>query len=205
MELSTSCECSASHPGTDRPSPWVAAHLPVAEAGQRLLDVACGGGRHTRLALARGYLVTAVDRDVAQMADLAGQPRVEIVAADLEMDRGDMATAPPFAGKTYDVVIVTNYLWRPLFPAIVSAVAPGGLLIYETFARGQEAFGKPSNPDFLLEPGELLARMCPELIPIAFEQGLLTGPDRFVQRLTAAGRERSIHHPLPSIRPETAV
>lgn len=175
------------------------AHLPRAEAGQSLLDVACGGGRHLRYALSLGYAVTGIDRDLNGIADLTGQPGVRSIEADLEA-----GPSAPFAGESYDVVIVTNYLWRPLLPEIVAAVAPDGLLIYETFARGNEAYGRPTNPDFLLEPGELLEAVrigganagVPHLWPIAYEQGLLLNPHRVVQRIVAAGTRRTVAMPL---------
>lgn len=175
------------------------AHLPRAEAGQRLLDVACGGGRHLRYALSLGYAVTGIDRDLKRIADLTGQPGVTSIEADLEAGQ-----PAPFAGERYNVVLVTNYLWRPLLPDIVAAVVPDGLLIYETFARGNEAYGRPSNPDFLLEPGELLDAVraggaCPEgrcLRPIAYENGLLLNPHRVVQRIVAAGTRRTVSIPL---------
>lgn len=116
-----------------------------------VLDVAAGSGRHAALFLARGCQVTAVDRDTAALRTLAtGQPRLDVVEADLE-------GAPwPFAGRTFAAVVVCNYLWRPLLPSLVASVAPGGALLYETFAVGHERFGRPRNPDFLLQPGELL-------------------------------------------------
>ncbi|MBX9926956.1 MAG: class I SAM-dependent methyltransferase [Hyphomicrobiaceae bacterium] len=190
-------------PPASVPSAWVAAHLPPAAPGATLLDVACGGGRHTRLAVALGYTVTAVDRDTSGVSDLAGQINIEIVTTNLE------AGEPlPFAGKKFDVVLVTNYLWRPIFQVLVDAVAEDGLLIYETFAVGQEAYGRPKNPEFLLEPGELLRRIGPHrnsdgLRPVSFEQGLARSPDRVVQRIVAVGHKRIAPHPLPSIRRET--
>ena len=115
-------------------------------AGGRVLDVACGGGRHARFFLERGHPVTVVDRDTSGVADLHDDPDVEILEFDLE------AGKPwPFAGRAFEGVVVTNYLWRPILADIVAAVAPGGVLLYETFARGQERFGQPHNPDFLLE------------------------------------------------------
>jgi SAM-dependent methyltransferase len=166
------------------PSPWVtrfAAHI----AGPAL-DLACGRGRHVRWLLARGIKVTAVDRDVSGLADIAGPPApvagLEIVAADLEAD----GAAWPLAGRRFATVIVTNYLWRPLLPAIVAAVAPGGMLLYETFARGNDAFGKPSNPDFLLRPGELIDAVAGSLQVVAYEHGRIDTPrPAIVQRLCA--------------------
>ncbi len=144
--------------------------------GARVLDVACGGGRHLRWFAARGAQVTGVDRDAAALATLAGVGRV--IVADIE-------TGPwPLAGERFDAVVVTNYLWRPLWPSLRASLADGAVLIYETFAVGNEAFGKPSNPDFLLRPGELL-EACRGLHVVAYEDGLLSGPPRRVQRIVA--------------------
>lgn len=142
------------------PSPWVVRHLGLVPAGGRVLDLAAGGGRHTRLALERGYRVVAIDRDASALAAIAG---AEAVEHDLE------AGAPwPLAGH-FDGIIVTNYLWRPLMPVLPGLLAPGGALVYETFARGQERFGRPSNPDFLLRPGELLDWVRGRLRVAAYE------------------------------------
>ena len=162
-------------------SPWVARFADLVPAGGRVLDVACGGGRHARFFLKQGHPVTAVDRDVSGLADLRDQPEVEIVEFDLE------AGGPwPFAGRAFDGVVVTNYLYRPILADIVAAVAPGGVLIYETFARGHERFGRPSNPDFLLEPGELLEAVRGELRVVAYEDLVVEEPDpKAVQRIAA--------------------
>jgi len=165
-------------------SPWVtrlAAHI----AGP-VLDLACGRSRHVRWLLARGIAVTAVDRDASGLADIAGAPGLEIIETDLETPDAAGAAAWPLAGRHFATVIVTNYLWRPLLPAIVAAVAPGGMLIYETFARGNEAFGKPSNPDFLLRPGELIDAVAGNLQVVAYEHGRIETPrPAIVQRICA--------------------
>ena len=162
--------------GTQAVSPWIERWAHLAPANGTVLDVACGGGRHTRFFSQRGCRVTAVDRDAAALESI--DVNAEIVNADIE-------NGPwPFAGRTFDAVIVTNYLWRALLPAIVDCVSPGGVLIYETFAAGNEVFGKPSRPDFLLQPGELL-RACADLDVVAYEQGKLDGPPRIVQRIAA--------------------
>jgi SAM-dependent methyltransferase len=159
-----------------------------------VLDVACGHGRHVHWLADAGHRVTAVDRDPALLAPLA--TRAQTMAADLE------AAPWPLAGRRFDAVLVTNYLWRALFPALKSAVAPGGLLIYETFAQAHAALGRPRNPDFLLREGELLEVLRPpphgqteggapsqEWQVIAFEQGRLPArgdvPQREVQRIVA--------------------
>ena len=162
--------------GTEAPSPWIARWSHLVPAGGPVLDLACGRGRHMRWFAARGHPVTGVDRDAGALAAVAGVG--ETVEADIE-------NGPwPLAGRQFAAVVVTNYLWRPLFPRILESVAPGGVLLYETFARGNETVGKPSRPDFLLAPGELL-RACGELRVVAFEDGFLEEPPRFVQRIAA--------------------
>lgn len=162
-------------------SAWVERHLAAAPDG-RVLDVACGGGRHVRLALWSGRAVTAVDRDVGGLADLDGARGLEIVQADLED-----GSPWPLPGRRFAAVIVTNYLHRPLFPALVAALMPGGMLIYETFAVGNERYGKPSRPDFLLRPGELLeVAEAGGLTVAAYEHGKVELPrPAVVQRLCA--------------------
>lgn len=170
------------HAAPDQASPWVARFLTLVQAGGHILDVAAGGGRHTRLARARGYAATAVDIDVSGLADLRADRDVEIVAADLE------SGAWPFANRRFGGVIATNYLHRPLLPLLVAAVAEGGALIYETFATGNEAFGKPSNANFLLKPGELLEAVRGQLIVIAYEHGKIEAPRPAVIQRVAAVR-----------------
>jgi SAM-dependent methyltransferase len=175
----------------DAVSPWVRRWSALVPAGARVLDVACGGGRHVRWFAERGCTVTGVDRDAAALEPLRALARV--VVADLE------AGAWPLPGETFDAVVVTNYLWRPLLPTIVGSVAAGGTLIYETFAVGNETVGRPSNPDFLLRPGELLAA-AQGLRVVAYEDGFVEPPPRFVQRLCAVreGAPRAVppRHPL---------
>ena len=133
------------------PSPWVERFAPLIRAGGPALDLACGGGRHTRFLLARDHPVTAIDRDISGLDDI-DDSRLTRLEIDLE-DGGPW----PLADRRFAGIVVTNYLHRPLFDAIVGALEPSGVLIYETFSRGNERFGKPSNPAFLLKPGELLA------------------------------------------------
>jgi SAM-dependent methyltransferase len=160
------------------PSGWVVRFAPRVRPGGRMLDVAAGAGRHARLFLERGHPVTAIDRDVSR---LPSHPLLRAVAADLED-----GSPWPLAGERFDAVVVTNYLWRPLLPAIVDAVAPGGLLVYETFAAGNERFGKPSHPDFLLQPGELLEAMRGRLVVAAYEHGEVSAPrPAVIQRIAA--------------------
>jgi SAM-dependent methyltransferase len=173
------------HAALDQPSAWVARFLALAPGGGRVLDLAAGGGRHTRLARARGYAVTAVDIDVAALADLRADAGVEILAADLE------GAAWPLGERRFAAVIVTNYLHRPLLPNLTAAMEDGGVLIYETFAAGNEAFGKPSNPNFLLKPGELLEAVRGELTVVAYEHGQVETPRPAVIQRIAAVRDRS--------------
>lgn len=167
---------------TFSPSPWVLRFLPGVRAGGTLLDVACGSGRHLDAAANSGLAATGIDRDISQAVALGLDRRAALVAADLERDCWPASLPGPF-----DAVVVTNYLWRPLLPTIVKIVAPDGLLIYETFAEGNATYGRPSNPDFLLKPGELLDAIAGRLMPLAFEQVRLSAPDRVVQRICAAG------------------
>jgi SAM-dependent methyltransferase len=166
-------------------SPWVERFLPGITTGGRMLDVACGCGRHIAAALARGLLVTGVDRDVAAArAAFGDRAGVTLVEADLEDGRPF-----PFADGGFDGVVVTNYLWRPIMAGIVSAVARDGVFIYETFRTGNERLGKPSNPVFLLRPGELLDAVSGRLAVVAFEEVTLEQPSRVVQRICAVGSD----------------
>ena len=153
------------------PSAWVVRHLPRIAAGGRILDLACGRGRHARLAVAAGHPVLAVDRDATALAALDGVPGVAVLCADLE------GANWPLAGATFSGIIVTNYLWRPRLAQLCALLAPGGVLIYETFMVGNEAYGKPSNPDFLLHPGELRSvASAAGLREIAFAEGYAADP-----------------------------
>jgi SAM-dependent methyltransferase len=161
---------------SDAVSAWVRRWSHLVPAGATLLDLACGSGRHVRWFAARGARVTALDRDAAAVEPLGAI--AEVVVADVE-------NGPwPLAGRHFDAVLVTNYLWRALLPTVVDSVAPGGVLLYETFADGNQSVGRPSNPDFLLRPGELL-QAAQGLRVIAYEDGFLEEPARFVQRITA--------------------
>jgi SAM-dependent methyltransferase len=149
--------------------------------GGAVLDLACGGGRHTRFLLDRGHAVVAVDVDVSRISDLAGREDLEIICADLEVDGW------PVTGRRFDGIVVTNYLYRPLFPRLIESLARGGILIYETFAVGNERFGHPRNPDHLLRPNELIAAFSDHLQVIAYEHGRVEKPyPAVVQRLCAA-------------------
>lgn len=162
--------------GADAPSEWVRRWSHLVPAGTAVLDVACGMGRHLRWFQALGHPVTGIDRD---------RQAVQTAAAVGEGLQADIENGPwPLAGRRFGGVVVTNYLWRPLLPAIVHSVAPGGVLLYETFASGNETVGRPARPDFLLQPGELLTA-CAGLRVVAYEDGFLDGPERFVQRIAA--------------------
>jgi SAM-dependent methyltransferase len=167
------------HGHTVGPSPWIARFAPAVPPGP-ILDLAAGGGRHARLFRDRGHPVLAVDRDPAAMAALAAEG-IEAVVEDLET-----GAVPECLSRRFAAVVATNYLHRPLLPALVAAVAPGGWQLYETFARGNERFGKPSNPAFLLAPGELLETVRGILRVVAFED-IELGPPRpaMVQRIAA--------------------
>ncbi len=163
------------------PSPWVERFAPLVPAGAPVLDLACGPGRHVRLFLARGHPVTAVDRDLSQLDADDESGRLTRIEADLEAPGGWRPPARAFGG-----VVVTNYLHRPLFPALIAALAPGGVLIYETFAQGNERFGRPRNPDHLLRPGELARRIEGRLRTVAFEEVEVAAPRRAkIQRICA--------------------
>jgi len=178
----------AGHGAVLPPSAWVLRFAPVASPGGTALDLACGGGRHARLLLDRGWRVTAVDRDTGGVADLRGDPRAEILQADLEGGPWPLLDDDG-RDRSFGAVVVTNYLWRALLPRIVAAVAPGGMLVYETFARGNECFGKPSNPDFLLADGELLEAVNGRLKVVAYECLEVTEPKpAMVQRIAAVNR-----------------
>ena len=162
------------------PSAWVARWADRIPAGGRVLDVACGKGRHSRFFAARGHPVEAVDRDAALLAELAGNPGITTRCADLE--RGPW----PYAGDWFAGIVVANYLHRPLFRYLLAAVGPDGVLIYETFAAGNERYGRPSNPAFLLQPGELLDIVRGKLRVIAYEDLAVTDPKpAMVQRIVA--------------------
>jgi SAM-dependent methyltransferase len=156
-----------------------------------VLDLAAGGGRHTALMLAADFRVLAIDRDESALkARFGANPACEIKALDLE-DGGPWRLGGGFAG-----IVVTNYLHRPLLPAIAAALAPDGVLLYETFMTGNERFGRPANPDFLLRPGELLAAFLDRLQVVAFEQGIVATPrPAAIQRIAAVNSAMPVQLP----------
>jgi SAM-dependent methyltransferase len=207
----------AARHGDEEASAWVRRWSHLLPAHAKVLDLACGRGRHSRWFHALGHRILALDRSPEALAAI-GLPadRCETLLADIEGDPW------PLAGRQFDAVVVTNYLWRPLLPELLDTIAPGGVLIYETFAAGNETVGKPSRPDFLLQPGELL-RVCRDLRTVAFEDGFegglereLKGPleatseantsaaapggGRFVQRIAAVKELQARSGPDPDTR-----
>ncbi len=165
-------------------SAWVVAHVGLIPANGVVLDLACGGGRHARFLRARGHKVVAVDRDLSRVIDLRDDSGVELIETDLEDGR-----ALPFLEGDYAGVVVTNYLHRPLLPALVAAVATAGALIYETFAVGNERFGRPSQPEFLLRRGELLAVVGDRLRVVDYEDVVVDDPKPAAIQHIAAVRD----------------
>jgi len=167
------------------PSAWMVRFAPLILPGARVLDLACGQGRHSRFFSARLCAVVAVDRDAQALSALAGLPRVMTIAADLE------GGPWPLSGQRFDAIVVANYLHRPLLPALLDMVESEGVFLYETFAAGNEVYGRPSNPDHLLAPDELLSLLRERLTIVAFEQGRVGGVrPAVVQRIAAVGRGR---------------
>ena len=180
----------AAHPGLSAPSPWLVRFAALIAPGARVLDCACGSGRHARWLAARGMQVDAVDRDRAALERLQGVSGVRARELDLEGDDW------PLAGECYHALVVTNYLYRPRLDAMLALLPPGGVLIYETFMVGNERFGKPSSPAFLLQPGELLERLSGEWTVVAFEQGEVAAPrPAVVQRVCALRGSTTVRLP----------
>ena len=177
------------------PSPWIVRWSHLVEPGATVLDVACGSGRHLAWFAGRGHRVTGVDRDIDQARLNASD--AELVCADIEAGPWPLQNAGNI--QDFGAVVVTNYLWRPLMDTLLASVAPGGVLLYETFAMGNAGVGRPSRPDFLLQPGELLT-FCAALDVVAYEQGYLQDPPRFVQRIAAIRPPGNGARPLESSR-----
>lgn len=184
-----------SHAATGRPSAWVVRWLALLPEGARVLDYAAGSGRHARAAAQRGLRACAIDRDAAALGALA---RVQAHGAQggrespIEVRVADLEAGPwPFGDERFDAVVVTNYLFRPRFDLLAALVAPGGLLIHETFARGNERYGRPSNPAFLLEAGELYERSRRAgLTVLGYEAGVVERPSPAVVQRVCAVRAR---------------
>jgi SAM-dependent methyltransferase len=167
--------------GPSEPSPWVARWAGLIKPGGRVLDVATGGGRHARFLASMGLAVDAVDRDLSAFGECPA--RVTLHDADIE------AGPWPYENRRFDGIIVTNYLHRPLLARLVDSLEPGGILIYETFAQGNERFGKPSNPAFLLAPGELLEAVRGKLRVLGYEDLVVAQPRPAAVQRIAACRE----------------
>ncbi len=198
MSTPGTMRAAPTHAPLGAPSPWVTRWAHLVRPGGRVLDLACGSGRHAAWFAGRGHAVLGVDRDGAALATLPAGVATRL--ADLEQGAWPLAGEPPF-----DAIVVTNYLHRPLWPYLLGALAPGGVLLYETFSAGNETVGKPSNPDFLLRPGELLEAARGSLRVVAYEDGVLEVPKAaFVQRLCAVreadgktGGQAPPRYPLP--------
>lgn len=174
--------------GSEAPSVWIQRWSHLIAPGSKVLDLACGAGRHMRCLFEQGHTVLGLDSSAVALATASHWGTT--LQADVE-------NAPwPLVGQSFGAVVVTNYLWRPLWPQILSSVQAGGVLLYETFARGHDSVGRPSRAEFLLEPGELLRVAAQgELRVVAYEDGYLSGPERFVQRLAAV---REVPHSTPA-------
>ncbi|WP_322051411.1 class I SAM-dependent methyltransferase [Paraburkholderia bannensis] len=173
--------------GVGEPSAWVRQWAHLIAPGGTVLDLASGAGRHARWLAQQGHPVAALDRDPAALATMEGVPGIGTLECDLEGAPWPLPDDARFAA-----IVVTNYLHRPLMARLLDALAPGGVLIYETFAQGNETVGKPSNPAFLLAPGELLALCAPTLRVIAYQDGFILHPrEAFVQRICAVRENRT--------------
>jgi SAM-dependent methyltransferase len=176
--MTTSMNMTAHSSG--KPSDWVARWGRLVKPGGHVLDIACGHGRHMKWFAEHGHATLGIDRSEEALASA----KLFGVTVHADIEQGPWPLQSDGSVRQFDAVVVTNYLWRALFPVITQSLSPGGILIYETFAQGNGAFGKPSNPDFLLAPGELLS-IARAMRVIAFEEGFLDNPPRIVQRIVA--------------------
>ncbi|MCC7016619.1 MAG: class I SAM-dependent methyltransferase [Rhodospirillales bacterium] len=154
------------------PSPWVARYAHLIPAKGAVLDLACGGGRNARFLAGRGHPVVALDKDTAAL-EAAAPPGIEIVRADLENGSPVFDPPGPLGNRRFAGIVVVNYLYRPILPRLVALLAGDGALIYETFARGNERFTRPRNPEHLLKAGELLELARGKLQIVAYEHGVV--------------------------------
>lgn len=170
------------------PSQWVVSHAPLIRSGGRVLDLACGSGRHAIWLAEHGYQVTALDRDSTALAHMQSITNIQVVECDIESGNGPASWAASlgYAHPSYDGIVVTRYLFRPVLAKLAAMLNPGGVLIYETFMQGHEQFGRPSNPEYLLAPEELKTVYGPLLQIHAFEQGKFNDPlPAMLQRICA--------------------
>ena len=166
------------------PSPWVVRHAQSIPARGKVLDLACGSGRHARFLAGLGYPVLAVDRDARALAGVSTIKGITTRQLDLEGEEW------PLAGQVFDGIVVTNYLWRPRLPDVLALLAPGGVLIYETFMVGNAAYGKPSNPDFLLQAGELRQLAAAAgLREVDYAEGYVASPKPAMRQAICAIRD----------------
>lgn len=176
-----------------QPSEWLQRHVRLIKPRGRVLDIAAGSGRNARWLAAQGFEVEAVDRDESALQSMQGITNIRTRIADLE--NGDW----PYREQKFDAVIVCRYLHRPLLPLLPDCLEPDGVLVYETFMQGHEAYGRPHNPDFLLEPDELLLALTPALTPVDFEQGFNEAEHAVLQRVCAVKLFTS-----PSLNPDSS-
>jgi len=178
-----------------KPSDWIVRWSHLVPVHGTVLDVACGAGRHVQWFAQRGHAVTGIDRNLEQAQ--INLPSANLICADIENNPWPLQNQGLL--QQFDAVAVTNYLWRPLMQTLMDSVAPGGVLLYETFTSGNETVGRPARPDFLLQPGELL-QYCSSLHVVAYENGYLDCPPRFVQRIAAVRRPVHALEPLNPAR-----
>ena len=178
VETSVSADdMRAKHLRIATPSPWIERFQHLVPTGARVLDLAAGGGRHGRRFLERGASVTFIDCDISGLCDLSANPGATVIEADLETEITPFGEGGPLAGQNFDAIIVVNYLYRPILNVLIEILTPGGLLIYETFACGNEIFARPRNPNHLLKSGELLTAVAGKMQVVAYEHGKLEAAD----------------------------
>ena len=167
----------AQHLIIEDPSPWVARFAPLVHKNVNVLDIAAGGGRHSRFFLNQGNLVTAIDKNTHALGNLPHQVNLRIIEFDLETINSVFAQGNALFAQTFGAIVVVNYLYRPLFSNLIDAIAPGGFLIYETFALGNETYARPRNPEHLLKSGELLELVTGQMQIVAYEHGVVENGD----------------------------